>query len=74
MSPWLGSSPFPVDNGARIYSYKGCKLLDHEPSVHASLADMFAKRMRFFGIRRIKLDEIEGQFEGVEGLKKVVFL
>jgi hypothetical protein len=35
---------------------------------------MLAKCMRFFRISRVKLDEIKVQCEGVEELRKVVFL
>lgn len=71
---WFHIPQFPIDNRVRTYANHGSKLLDHEPPVHASLADMFAKCLWLFRICRIEFDEIEAQFEGVEGLRKVVFL
>ena|SRR3989338_5936553 len=50
------------------------KFLDHKMPVHSGFADMFSKCLWLFRISRIKLDEIKADFEGVEGLRKVVFL
>ena len=70
----LHAPELPINHGILADADKLGKLLNHEPPVHPSFPDGLPKRMWFFRIGGIKLDEIEVQFKGVEELRKVVFL
>ena len=71
---WLLIPELPVNHRVRAHSDKNGKFPDQKVLIHPCLADGLPHCLWLFRIRGIKLDEMEASCEGIEGLRKVVFL
>ena len=74
MNPRLCCTYFPAVDGCFVHPELLGDLSLEQPKVESPLAKVVANCSWFFRIGGVKLDEIEAQFEGVEGLRKVVIL